>query len=167
MLVENISGEDVTKEYTDLRSRQKNLEEAEQQLREIMASAKRTEDVMAVYQQLTQVREQIEVIKGQIQYYEESAALSSISVVIQAQAAVQPLEVGGWQPVGVVRDAVQALINTLQVLASAAIWAVVYLLPVGLMILLPLGLVVWIIRRAVRNTKARTPAIPPTTAQGD
>ena len=50
-----------------------------------MASATKTEDVMNVFNQLTQVREQIEVIKGQIKYYEESAALSAINVQIMAQ----------------------------------------------------------------------------------
>ena len=63
---ENRSGQDVTKEYTDLQSRLSNLEQTEKQLREIMASAQKTEDVMSVFNQLTQVREQIEVIKGQI-----------------------------------------------------------------------------------------------------
>ncbi|MBE0696557.1 MAG: DUF4349 domain-containing protein, partial [Anaerolineaceae bacterium] len=102
---ENISGQDVTKEYTDLNSQLKNYEDAEAQLREIMASATKTEDVLAIFQQLTQVRQQIEVLKGQIQYYKESAALSAITVQIQAQAAVQPLEVGGWKPVGVAKQA--------------------------------------------------------------
>ena len=99
-LTKNISSQDVTKDYTDLQSRLRNLEEAEAQLREIMASANKTEDVLSVYNQLVQVREQIEVTKGQIQYYEQSAALSAISVEILADEAVQPLTVGGWQPGG-------------------------------------------------------------------
>ena len=51
---ENVSGQDVTKEFTDLNSRLKNLEQTEAQLREIMGSATKTEDVLSVYQQLTQ-----------------------------------------------------------------------------------------------------------------
>lgn len=164
ILTETVSGEDVTKEYTDLKSRQKNLEQAEAQLRDIMASAKKTEDVLAVYQQLTQIREQIEVIKGQIQYYEESAAMSSISVKIQAEAAVQPLQVAGWQPAGIARDALQSLINTLQFLANAAIWLVLYFLPVVLIILLPLVIIWLIVRRLLRNRKASRPTPPPPAA---
>ena len=56
-----------------------------------MEEATKTEDVLSVFNQLTQVREQIEVIKGQMQYYEQSAALSSISVELYANAAVQPV----------------------------------------------------------------------------
>ena len=92
---ENISSQDVTSDYVDLQSRLKNLEAAEAELTEIMKSANKTEEVMQVYNQLIQIREQIEVNKGQIKYYEESAALSSISVELIADKAVQPLKIGG------------------------------------------------------------------------
>ena len=72
ILTENVTGEDVTQQYTDLQSRLKNQQAAEEQLREIMASATRPEDVMNIFNQLTQVREQIEVLQGQIKYFEES-----------------------------------------------------------------------------------------------
>jgi hypothetical protein len=127
---ENVTSQDVTGEYTDLGSRLRNLEATEEQLTEIMGSAIRTEDVLTVYNQLVQVREQIEVIKGQMQYYEQSAALSSISVDLLANAAAQPLTIGGWQPVGVAKDALQALINTLRFLANLLIWIVLLVLPV-------------------------------------
>ncbi len=148
---EKVSGQDVTQEYTDLNSRLRNLEDAEARLREIMASASKTEDVLAVYRELTQVREQIEVLKGQIQYYDEAAALSAIDVRIQAKAAVQPLQIGGWQPVGVARNAVQALIDTLQFLGSVAIWLIIYILPVGLIIFWPLRLLWRLFRRVTRR----------------
>lgn len=163
ILSENITGQDVTKEYTDLNSQLKNLEDAEAQLREIMASATKTEDVLAIFQQLTQIRRDIEVLKGQIQYYEESAALSSISIQIQAQEAIQPLEVGGWKPQGIARDAVQALIDTLQFLASAAIWIVILIIPVSLLIFGPLVLLVWLIRRMLRKRKKQPPMVTPPT----
>lgn len=163
ILVDNVTGQDVTKEYTDSRSRLRNLEETEAQLREIMASAVRTEDVLAVHNQLTQIREQIEVIKGQIQYYEESAALSSISVTIQALASIQPLEIGGWQPVGTARDAVQALIDTLKVLGNVTIWLLLFALPVGLVIFLPLRLLWMLYRRSRKNVK-NVPTAPPPPA---
>lgn len=140
---ETINSQDVTEDYTDLQARLRNLEVAEAQLQRIMEDARKTEDVLAVYQQLTQVREQIEITKGRIQYYEQSAALSSITIEILANAAVQPLTVGGWQPVGVARQALQALINTLQVLVNILIYLVLLVLPVLIVIFLPPGLIVW------------------------
>jgi hypothetical protein len=158
-LNKNVTSQDVTAEYTDLQSRLRNLEAAEAQLREMLASATGTEDVLAVYQQLTQTREQIEVIKGQIQYYEQSARLSSISVGLMATAAVRPLTIGSWQPVGVAREALQALIGAVKFLASAAIWILLFILPVGLLILLPIYLLVRFLRRW--RGRSRRPGVPP------
>lgn len=160
--VENktINSQDVTQEYTDLQSRLRNLEATEAQLMRIMEDAIRTEDVLRVYNELTQVREQIEVTKGRIQYFEQSARLSSISVNILPEEAVQPLSVGGWQPVGVARDAVQALLNGLQYLATAAIWLGLFLIPILVVILLPLYLLVRALLRWRARRKERQAAQP-------
>ena len=163
---ENITSQDVTSEYVDLQSRLKNLEAAEAQLTQIMEEARRTEDVLNVYNQLVQVREQIEVIKGQIKYFEQSAALSSISVELIADEAVQPLEIGGWKPGGIAKEALQALINTMKFLANALIWIIIYVLPVllvlYLIVFLPISLIwrAWKRRRAARK-QASTPPAPP------
>ncbi len=151
-LSKNISGQDVTREYTDLQSRLRNLQEAEAQLQEIMGSATKTEDVLSVYNQLVSIREQIEVIQGQIQFFEQSAAFSMISIELIADAAVQPLNIAGWQPAGVARAAIQALINTMQGLGSAAIWIGLYILPIGAILVL----VVYLIWRIVRRLWTRT-----------
>ena len=143
VLSENISGQDITQEYTDLESRLRNLERAEEQLAEIMEVSYETEDVLSVYNRLVDVREQIEVIKGQMKYYEQSVALSSIAVNIQANEAVQPLKIGNWQPVGVAKKAIQALINTLKVIANSLIWIGLYILPVALVLFFPVR---WISR---------------------
>jgi hypothetical protein len=137
ILNENVSGQDVTQEYTDLESRLRNLENAEAQLNEIMDQAYKTEDVLTVYNRLVEVQEQIELIKGQMQYYEQSAAMSAISVDIQANEAVQPLKIGGWQPVGVAKNAIQALINTLEVIVNMVIWIGLYILPIALILFFP------------------------------
>ncbi|MFL7814003.1 MAG: DUF4349 domain-containing protein [Anaerolineales bacterium] len=137
VLSENVSGQDVTQEYTDLDSRLRNLERAEAQLADIMEQARQTDDVLTVYNRLVEVREQIEVIKGQMLYYERSAAMSSISVYIQANEAVQPLKIGNWQPVGVAKKAIQALINTLKTLANILIWIALYMLPVAAILYFP------------------------------
>lgn len=161
---ENTTSQDVTNEYVDLGSRLKNLEAAETELTRIMEDANRTEDVLAVYSQLTSIREQIEVIKGQMKYYEQSAALSSISVELMADKAFQPIEIGGWQPQGVVKDAIESLIKTLQGLVELLIWFVIYLLPVllilALIFVLPPALIIYaIVRRQKRKKAAKAAAL--------
>jgi hypothetical protein len=155
---ENITGEDVTAQYVDLESRLRNLEAAEAQLMEIMESADETEDVLAVYNQLVATRGEIEMVRGQMKYYEESAAFSSISAELIPDVAAQPIEIGGWQPQGTVKAAVEALIQALQWLVDAAIWALICVLPVALLI----GLPVWLIVRAARRRRAKkTPETTP------
>jgi len=114
--------------------------------------------VLAVFNQLKQVREEIEVLQGQINYYKEASRLSSISVNIQAKASVDPLTIGGWQPVGVARDAVQALINALKFLVNAVIWILIFFLPVFLVIAIPAWLIIRAIVRAVRKRNQNKPS---------
>jgi hypothetical protein len=157
---ENMNSQDVTAEYTDLNSRLINLQAAEKQLQAIMDDANRTEDVLAVYSQLVSVREQIEVIKGQMKYYEQSAKLSSISIQLLANAAVQPT-IAGWQPAGIAKEAILSLIHTLQSLAGFGIRFVIYYLPVLLVICLPFALIIWAIVSFVNRRKKAKKALPP------
>jgi hypothetical protein len=154
------SGQDVTQEYTDLESQLRNLEAAEAQLMVIMEDANRTEDVINVFNQLTQVRGEIEIIKGRMQYLEQSSAFSAITVDLIADAAAQPLSIGGWQPVGVAKSAIQALINTLEFLAELAIWIVLLVLPVLIILALPIIFVIWLIRRRRRRKAVQQPSEP-------
>ncbi|MGQ9815785.1 MAG: DUF4349 domain-containing protein [Candidatus Roseilinea sp.] len=99
---EEIPGQDVTAEYTDLNSRLKNLEAAEAQLREIMDNATNTEDVLAVFNELTRIRGEIEVTKGRMQFLAQSAALATINVTLLPDALAQPVQIAGWRPEGVI-----------------------------------------------------------------
>ena len=158
---ETRSGQDVTKDYIDQQSQLRNLQAAEAQLTQIMQQATKTQDVLDVFNQLTAIRSQIEVVKGQIQYYDEASRLSAVTVQIVAEATVKPLEVAGWKPQGVARDAIQALINFSQGFVNFLIWLVLFLLPAGILIFLPLWLI-WRGLRALlrRNRAAKTPTPP-------
>lgn len=138
---ENVSGQDVTAEYTDLESRLTNLTAAEAQLQKIMEDANKTEDVLTVYNQLVAIRGEIESVKGQMKYYREAAALSAVSIELVPDAANQPIVVAGWQPQGVAKDAIESLVRTLQGVANALIWFGLYCLPLVLLFGLPALLV--------------------------
>ncbi|MBA4376473.1 MAG: hypothetical protein C0401_09925 [Anaerolinea sp.] len=158
-LTENISGQDVTQQYTDLKSRLRNLEEANTKLSELYAKAVKTEDALAIYNQKMQVTEQIEVIKGQMQYYEQSSSKSAITVRIVAKETIAPITVAGWQPEGVMRDAVQALINFGKGLVEFLIWLIILVLPIVLIIGAPIYFFIrWLVRRNRRAHAARQEA---------
>ena len=166
---ESIRGDDVTAEYVDLDAQLKNLEAAEAQLKEIMAKAEKTEDVMAVFQQLTAIRGQIEQIKGRLKYLSQSASLATINLTLIPDAVAQPVQIAGWRPEGVAKDALEALISALQGLATLAIWFVIVLLPILIIIAIPIIILIAILRRIARRGRKVTPvaAIAPVVSAAD
>jgi len=156
---ESANSQDVTNEYVDLQSRQRNLEAAEADLVKIMDQAYKTEDVLTVYNQLVSIREQIEVIKGQIKYYSESARFSAIGIELIADAAVQPIEIGGWQPQGVAKEAIEALIKTMQGLGTVLIWLVLDIIPILLALFIIFILPPFLVIRALVRRRAKRKAI--------
>ena len=63
-----------------------------------LEKATKTEDVLTVFHERTNTRQQIEVLQGKMKFYEQSAALSEIDVNILATASIAPIEIAGWQP---------------------------------------------------------------------
>lgn len=141
------SGQDVTEEFVDLSARLENLEATAVRVRSFLDDAATVEEALAVNQELSRLEGEIESFKGRIQYLSQSAAFSTISVNITPDELSQPIEVGGWRPSGIVRDALEALVDALQGLATFAIWLIIYFLPIVLIIGIPLWLVVRFIRR--------------------
>src|SRR5271157_258583 len=159
---ETLTGQDITSQYVDLQSRLTAKEAAADQLTKIMQNATKTQDVLDVYQQLQQVDSDIEVLKGQIQYDQEAAQLSAISVHVIAEETIKPIQVGGWKPQGTARDAIQNLIYFWQGFVDFLINFFLLVLPALITIAIPLFLLFlilrWIFRLIFkRKPKAETP----------
>ena len=154
------SGQDVTEEYVDLSARLGNLEATAARLRQFLDESRNVEDALAVNMELSRVEGEIEALKGRMQYLEQSSAFSSITVNVTPDELAQPIQVGGWQPSGVAKEAIEALINMLQVLANAAIWFVLFALPILLVIAIPFALLIWVIKRLRRRERVETSATP-------
>ncbi len=161
---ENRSGQDVTSQYVDLQSQLTNLQKAETDLQQIMDEAKnnpgnnsttKTQDVLNVYNQIVNIRGQIEQIQGQMKYLEETTATSAINVTLVAEKTIKPIEIGGWKPQGVARDAVQALVKFLQGFVNFVIYLVLLVLPILIVVFGPLALIVWAIVAILRRRKAK------------
>jgi hypothetical protein len=152
---ENRSGQDITNIYVDLQSQLKAKQAAEAKLLEIMDQATRAEDVLAIYLQVQQVQLEIEQLKGQIQYYDESVATSSISVRLIAEEGTQPIEIGPWTPEGAAKEAIQDLILFIQNFVEVLIRFVLLTLPALILIAIPLFLV-YLAGRAVYRRVRRS-----------
>jgi len=150
---ENAEGQDVTEEFVDLSARLENLQATADRVRAFLDDAQTVEDALNVNRELSRLEGEIEALSGRRQYLSQSAAYSTLTVNLTPDALAQPLEVAGWRPQGVARDAIQTLINALQGLATLLIWVGLFLLPLLLVILLPAGGLIWGAWRWRRRSK--------------
>ncbi|MFN2299817.1 MAG: DUF4349 domain-containing protein [Anaerolineales bacterium] len=109
-----MTGRDVTAEYIDTQSRLENLERSAARLQEIMDEAVDTEAVLQVEMQLRQVTSEIEVLTGQIQFYDTASQYSLITIHLRPYIPSQPIQIAGWHPEGVAKEAFEDLIHSLQ-----------------------------------------------------
>ena len=151
----NVSTQDVTEEYTDLDARLRNLEATETELLELLTEVRertgKAEDVLAVHRELSNIRGQIEQIKGRMQYLEKMTAMATINIELIPDVLARPIVVAGWRPSGTALNALRALVKTLQFIVNAAIWLIIWFLPI---IAIPFVILWMIWRRFRRGRKA-------------
>ena len=152
---ESVSGQDVTEEYVDIQSRLRHLEATEERLLTFMEEAEDTEAALEVYDRLQSIQADIEQAKGRMQYLQESAAMATIILNITPSALAQPIQIGGWNPKGTLRDAFESLINVFQFLVDALIVIVVLVIPVLAVIALPVVGFIFLIRALLRRRRRR------------
>jgi len=116
-------------------------------LTEVRERTGKAEDVLAVHRELSRIREQIEQIKGRMQYLEKMTAMATINIELIPDELAKPIVVAGWQPSGTAASALRSLVRTLQSIVEAAIWLIIYVLPTLVIIAIPFVILVLIWRR--------------------
>jgi hypothetical protein len=157
---DTVSGQDVTEEYVDLQSRERNLLAAEQTLLDLFTRAADVQDALSIQRELTVIRGQIEQVQGRLQYLEQSSDSARISLSIRPIAG-PPKPPPAWDPGQIVARAWSASLTVLQTLAAAVLSTLVFgwwLIP---------GLVVgaWWLRRRLSRPGFVPPA--PESSQGE
>jgi hypothetical protein len=154
----NVSTQDVTEEYTDLDSQLRNLEATETELLELLTEVRertgKAEDILAVHREVSNIRGQIEQVKGRMQYLEKMTAMATINIELIPDVLARPIVVAGWRPSGTVANALRTLVKTLQFIVDAAIWVIIYVLPTLVVIAIPFFILWMIWRRWRRRRKA-------------
>jgi hypothetical protein len=143
---DTVSGQDVTEEYVDLHSRERNLLAAEQSLLDLYNRADDVQDALSIQRELTAVRGQIEQVQGRMQYLKQSSDMSQISLNIQPVTS-SPKPPPAWDPAVVVAKAWNASLAVLQALTAAILSTLVF----GWWIIPPLALGAWWLRRRLRR----------------
>jgi hypothetical protein len=158
IISENTNTTDVTTQVIDLDARIDNLRKTEAALQGIMTQATKVEDILAVQKELTATRGEIEQLTAQSTHLKGQASMSTLSVSFTLPAKPSTTTATeGWNLSDQIDEAGAALVRIGQGLATIAVWAVVVVLPIGLVIL-ALLLIAAIIRRITRRGRKDTAA---------
>jgi len=141
------SGQDVTQEYVDLESRLRNFEAQEEVLLDLLEQSKRVSDMLEVQRELSNVRGEIEVIKGRMTYLDDLVSFSTISVYFHEP---EPITVAGWGFLDALKRGLRGAVNVFNgimmfLIASSPVWIFI-----GIVLI-----IVWQSIRARNRRKAR------------
>lgn len=149
---ETSTGQDVTEQYTDLQAQLRNAQAQEETYLAILKQAKTVNDTLQVQQQLGIIRGTIESLQGRIQYLTNTTSYSTISVTLEEEPVVRA-PTKEFRLGAIVKEATQALVAAVQNIVAGVIWAVI--LWGG--ILLPLGLLIWIVVKIWKRRRKPAP----------
>jgi hypothetical protein len=136
---ESTNSQDVTEEYVDLEARLANAEATEQQYLALLDKATDVDDILKIYDYLSRVRQEIEQIKGRIQYLERTSSMSLISVYLRPEFSGKATVPAGWNVLQIFKSAARGLVITGQVLGTIAIWLLIFIPIWGTV----LGIILW------------------------
>ena len=144
---QQVKGDDVSGQLTDLDARLRNLHSQEEAIRLLMTKTKTIGETIEVQRQLGGVREQIEQLSGEQARLGDAVAMSTLTVNLAEPGAVLKTEPEPSPLADAVRRAVRGAQNVL----AGTIVTLGYLLPLGL--LLAAG---WLIARPLRGRLSST-----------
>jgi hypothetical protein len=136
---ESTNSQDVTEEYIDLEARLANAEATEQEFLALLDKAEDVDDILEIYDSISRVRQEIEQIKGRMQYLERTSSMSLISVSLRPEFSAQSTVPAGWNALEIFKSAARGLVITGQVLGTIAIWLLIFIPIWGTI----LGIILW------------------------
>ncbi len=124
---ENITGYDITDQYTDTEERLRQQEALKAKLQAIMASATTVDEMIKVQTELTNVQSYIDGLKGSMKYLNDASSTTLYTINISTDELALPYAPSNpWRPDVVFKQAVRSLLTTLVQLGGLVIWAAVY-----------------------------------------
>lgn len=146
---EHISGQDVSAQYVDLKARLGNEEAQRDAMLALLGRATSINDIITIQNQLGQITQQIEELKGQIQYLEHNTAFSTVTVsIVESGAAASTQPGDSWGFITALGDAAHNFVTTINYMVTGlgAIGPVLLILGLAYFVWRRLGRPMW--RRA-------------------
>ncbi|WP_405115126.1 DUF4349 domain-containing protein [Paenibacillus sp. FSL K6-1217] len=155
-LQRSIQGQDVSEEYVDLESRLKAKQLMEAQYIDFMKKATKPADLVQFANQLGEIQEQIEQIKGRMRYIDQNVSFSTVELrLYQTEKSLTLTQSNSEGPLG--ERASEALKGSMKALSVMFQWLVVFL-AAALPVLLIAGVVVALVLWIRKSFKRRQPA---------
>jgi len=155
---QHLYSDDVSKEYFDVETRLRSWEAQEKRYLEILQQAKNVDEILRIEDSLSNVRREMESLKGQLKFWDNQVQYSEIRMsIIPAQSTLAVND--PWQPVSINKTIIaakNALIKTVSLIWNAINYVVVfigYVLPVIILGGLVLG--IWILYRRSKRLKEK------------
>jgi len=124
---ENLYGNDVTDEYTDIQGRLQTLNKTKTKFEEILNRAVMVSEILEVQREIINLQSQIDSWKGREQYLEKTAELALISINLSTDEYSLPYApTDTFRPAVIFKQAVRSLVGALRSIAVFIIWIGVF-----------------------------------------
>ncbi len=124
---ENISGYDITNQYTDTQARLDILYKTKVIFENILTKAVNVDEILRVQQAILSVQDQIDSLKGSIKYMDETSKTMLITVNLSTDELALPYAPNDpWRPNVIFKTSVRSLLTSLRAISSGLIWIAVY-----------------------------------------
>jgi hypothetical protein len=155
----NIQGQDVSEEYVDLSSRLKAKQVVETRLLAFMEKAAKTADLLSFSNELGNVQEAIEQIKGRMRFLDQNVSMSTVEIRLYEQGTAKLKVAVGDSTLEKTKHALASSIHALKVIAQGLIIFVAAVLPV-LIVLAIIGIPLIVFLRKRARKAALNPSPP-------
>jgi len=136
---QNLYTNDITLDYLDAETRLRSWEAQEKRYLEILQQANTVEEILKIEDSLANVRREIEVLKGQLRYWDNKVDYSEIRLSISSQQNTININ-DPWRPLSfhnTIIAAKNAIMKTISFLWNSLNYIIVFLgyaLPIGILL---------------------------------
>jgi hypothetical protein len=147
---ENTQTQDVTEEYTDLQARITNQQAYVNSVLALLTKAKTIDEILQVQQTLTYAQQELEQLKGRMQYLEGHTSFSTLTMNIRETGAEVTTE-GEWGFGQALKDALHNVVDAF----SAVVRGLGWLIPIVIILGIVAGIAYLIVRSVMRRKSQR------------
>jgi len=147
VITENLEGQDITDQFTDVKARMATLQKTKLKFEEILDKATAVQDILEVQRELISIQSQIDSLQGQETYILNTSKTVKLSIYLSTDELSLPYSPSeSWRPQVILKEAVRSLQLTVRAIANLVIWLLVYAV-----VWIPVLVIIFFIRRRNRS----------------